>query len=132
MSNKGSPLESSLRRSIASWSKREGVPVEVHCNGLVGQRLPTPVQEAVKAVVAEGLSNIAAHAAAGNASVFVRYSDGLLRVLIEDDGAGFASRRTAPGGGLRRLEKLATDVGGSRLLESARGKGTSVGLEVRI
>ncbi|HXA42063.1 MAG TPA: hypothetical protein VNV65_04010 [Candidatus Solibacter sp.] len=131
MSNTVSPLETSLRRSVATWSKREGVAVEVHCNGLVGQRISTPVQAAVKAFVAEGLNNIAAHASAGTASVFVRSSGGVLRVLIEDDGVGFASPGTA-GGGLRRLEKLAADVGGSRLLESGKGKGTSIGLEVRI
>lgn len=132
MSNSASPLEASLRRSIAAWSKREGVLVDVHCNGLVGAQIAAPVQAAVKAFVAEGLSNVAAHAGAGTASVFVRSSGGLLRVLIEDDGVGFAPMRRAPAGGLKRLEKLADDVGGSRLLESGKGKGTSLGLEVRI
>ncbi len=132
MSNKTSPLEASLRRNIAVWSKREGIPVEVHCNGLVEAQISAPVQAAVKAFVAEGLSNVATHAGAGTASVFVRSRGGLLRVLIEDDGVGFASARTAPGGGLKRLENVAAGVGGSRLLESGKGKGTSLGLEVRI
>ena len=104
--------------------------MEVHCNGLVGKPLRPEVEGAVKAVVAEGLRNVAAHAEARTVSVFVRRSDGMLRVLVEDDGVGFVPVRRR-GGGLEQLQALAADVGGSRLLESRRGKGTSVGLEVR-
>lgn len=129
---KESELESSVRRVIESWSKQQGVTVAVHCNGLVGHRFSKAVQVAVGELVEEGLRNVAEHAAAHSASVYLRRSGESLRVLVEDDGIGFAVGRRARGAGLQKIQEIALGVGGSMLLESRRGQGTSVGMEVRV
>jgi two-component system sensor histidine kinase UhpB len=128
----GSRLEASLRRDIAAWSKLHGIPVAIHCNGLVNADLPETVGAAVDHVVTEGLRNVAFHASARRCSVYVRRDAAVLRVLVEDDGAGFQVARNYRDGGLGRLRDRARALGATFLLESRKGKGTSVGMEVRL
>jgi signal transduction histidine kinase len=132
MTDGASRLEASLRRDIVAWSKLHGVPVAIHCNGLVGAELPDAVRDAVEHVVAEGLRNVAFHASAGRCSVFVRNDAGALRVLVEDDGVGFKVAGGYLDSGLGRLRERVTAAGAVLLLESGPGKGTTVGMEIRL
>jgi signal transduction histidine kinase len=132
VSNSASQLEASLRRAITKWSKKEGIPVAIHCNGLVGTEVPAVIKDAALVFLAEGLKNVATHSDAARASVFIRCSGGRLRVLVEDDGVGFAGGSRRRGSGLQKLLELAARVGGVRLLESRRGHGTSLGFEVQL
>ena len=128
----GSRLEASLRRDIGAWSRLHGIPVAIHCNGLVGVDLSPAVAAAADFAVAEGLRNVAFHASASACSVYVRSDGQTLRVLIEDDGVGFNVAKNVRDGGLARLREQAHAIGAAFLLESHRGKGSAVGLELRL
>jgi signal transduction histidine kinase len=132
MSSVGSRLEAALRRDIAAWSKLHGIPVAVHCNGLLGAELSEVVGATVDYIVTEGLRNVAFHATASRCSVYVRSDAGALRVLVEDDGVGFSAPATLTDGGLARIRARTEAIGGSFLLETKRGKGTAVGMEVSL
>ncbi len=75
-------------------------------------RRPPPMVEAVAYfVVSEGLANIAKHAEASQAEVFVQRAGDRLHIIISDDGVGGAD--PARGTGLTGLERRAASVDGT-------------------
>ena len=79
----------------------------------------------VLAVVRESLSNVARHARAQHAGVFVAVRGPLLEVVVEDDGVGFddAERRS----GLTNLRQRAEDRSGScEVGPGTEGRGTRI------
>jgi signal transduction histidine kinase len=83
-------------------------------------RRPPPVIEAVAYfVVSEGLANIAKHAQASQAEVFVQRAGDRLHVIISDDGVGGAD--PARGTGLAGLARRASSVDGTFEIASPPG-----------
>ena len=75
-------------------------------------------------VVAEAVTNITKHARARSAAVEVDFTDGALRVVVEDDGRGGA--RLEPAGGLAGLAARVASVDGTFRLNSPEGGPTRV------
>jgi signal transduction histidine kinase len=83
-------------------------------------RRPAPVIEAVAYfVVSEGLANIAKHAQATQAEVFVQRAGDRLHVIVTDDGGGGAD--PARGTGLAGLARRAASVDGTFEISSPPG-----------
>ena len=83
-------------------------------------RRPSPVVEAVAYfVVSEALANIAKHAQASQAEVFVHRANDRLHVIVSDDGVGGAD--PALGTGLAGLAKRASSVDGTFEIASPPG-----------
>jgi len=83
-------------------------------------RRPSPTVEAVAYfVVSEGLTNIAKHAQASQAEVFVQRTSDRLHIIVSDDGVGGAD--PARGTGLAGLAKRAASVDGSFEIASPPG-----------
>jgi signal transduction histidine kinase len=83
-------------------------------------RRPAPVIEAVAYfVVSEGLANIAKHAQASEAAVFVQRAADRLHVIVTDDGVGGAD--PARGTGLTGLARRAASVDGIFEIDSPPG-----------
>jgi two-component system, NarL family, sensor kinase len=94
---------------------------------------PTDLNEGVAALLYRGaqeaMRNIISHSRAKEVHVLLSVKDGVARLSIEDDGVGFdpmAVNEPAIDGhvGLRLLADLTAEMGGSVVLESARGSGT--------
>jgi PAS domain S-box-containing protein len=116
------------------FSMRTGV--EVFVDGEEIHPRPTPdIENSLFRIVQEVLTNIGKHARAGCARIRINVIDGVLRLLIADDGVGFdlSSVLTAEersGWGLLTMAERAEGIGGTFLVESKIGKGTSVSVEV--
>jgi len=83
-------------------------------------RRPSPTVEAVAYfVVSEGLTNIAKHAQASQAEVFVQRAGDRLHIIVSDDGVGGAD--PARGTGLAGLAKRAASVDGTFEIASPPG-----------
>ena len=83
-------------------------------------RRPSPTVEAVAYfVVSEGLTNIAKHAQASQAEVFVQRASDRLHIIVSDDGVGGAA--PARGTGLAGLAKRAASVDGTFEIASPPG-----------
>jgi len=83
-------------------------------------RRPSPTIEAVAYfVVSEGLTNIAKHAQASQAEVFVQRANDRLHIIVSDDGVGGAD--PARGTGLAGLAKRAASVDGTLEIASPPG-----------
>jgi signal transduction histidine kinase len=118
--------EGGLGPALRTLARRSSVPVELQV-GTKG-RLPERIEVAAYYVVAEALANVAKHAGASVVQVDVDADDGLLRLAIRDDGVGGAD--PARGSGLVGLKDRVETTGGTLRVESRRGQGTRLLVEL--
>ena len=118
--------EGGLGPALRTLARRSSVPVELQM-GTKG-RLPERIEVAAYYVVAEALANVAKHAGASVVQVDVDADDGLLRLAIRDDGVGGAD--PARGSGLVGLKDRVEATGGTLRVESRRGQGTRLLVEL--
>jgi signal transduction histidine kinase len=114
----GSALEALARRSV--------VPVELDFHQV--ESLPEPVEVAVYYVVAEALANAAKHAEATRVSLDGAVGERALQIRVRDDGLGGAD--AALGSGLLGLRDRVEAIGGTLTVQSPRGGGTVVEMEL--
>jgi signal transduction histidine kinase len=88
--------------------------------------LPPSVDLAAYRIVQEGLTNVRKHAGAGRALVTVTATDGALRVVVDDDGAGPPAGAGEVGTGLVGMRERATALGGTLTHGRAPGGGFRV------
>jgi signal transduction histidine kinase len=79
-------------------------------------------------IAQEALTNIRKHASAKSIVMYFRFSDGLLQMAIQDDGAGMDLTRSRParGNGLRNMRERARALHGEFRMESRPGQGTQI------
>jgi PAS domain S-box-containing protein len=96
------------------------------------ERLPQDVDTALFRIVQEALTNVARHAQARRADVVLERRGDSLLVIIEDDGIGFDVNRSRETGhlGLLGMEERAEMLGGTLVVESVPGRGTTLVVEV--
>jgi len=116
-----------LDAALSGVAARMPIPVRLTVDGLA--RRPSPVVEAVAYfVVSEGLANIAKHAQASQAEVFVQRSGDRLHVIVTDDGVGGAD--PARGTGLAGLARRAQSVDGTFEVVSPPGGPTVLSVDL--
>ena len=121
-------LERGLAAALEEQAERlraEGLAVEVDLRGLEGD-LPEDVQTVVFRTVQEALTNIHRHSGARNASVVAAANGTRLRIVVEDDGAGFDTEAPTSRLGLVGIRERVELVGGRLRIESTPGAGTAV------
>jgi signal transduction histidine kinase len=117
-----------LDAALSGLAARSPVPVAVEVDPAAGAT-PVPVVDAIAYfVVAEALTNVAKHAEATKAAVVVRRLDGMIRVVISDDGIGGADPAT--GTGLRGLADRVSGVDGRLHVVSPPGGPTVLTVEL--
>jgi signal transduction histidine kinase len=90
-------------------------------------------QEVIYRVAQESLQNIAKHSQASHVNLSLRSADEYVRLSVVDDGAGFCAetaRRKPMSFGLAGMRERAALLGGTLVVRSAPGKGTSVILQL--
>ena len=105
-------------------------PVRVTLDMRLRERLPEHVEVTAYYVISEALTNVAKHAAASAVHVRVGTADGVLRLDVRDDGVGGAD--LARGSGLIGLRDRVEATGGTFRLESRRGEGTRLLIELPV
>jgi signal transduction histidine kinase len=87
---------------------------------------------AVFRIVQESLTNIARHAQATEVVISLHTSGQRLKVIVKDDGQGFATEVVGKGRGfgLLGMRERVLALGGTLHIDSAPGKGTSVAIEL--
>jgi signal transduction histidine kinase len=128
-------LAAAVRWYVGAQAERSGLTAEVEASALPAH-LPPALATTCFRIVQEAVTNVVRHAKARRLSVTLEASDERIRVVIEDDGAGFdvgaARRRGLAGGslGLLGLEERADLAGGRATIESFVGQGTTVRVEI--
>ena len=118
--------EGGLDAALRVLARRSPVPVDLQVGA--GGRLPEHVEVSAYYVVAEALTNAAKHAGASAVTITVEIAGDVLRVAVRDDGVGGAG--IAGGTGLAGLKDRVEALGGRILLDSPRGAGTTLRVEL--
>lgn len=117
-------VESIVRSEAERFTSATGINCDLDLE--ITSKIPQPVAEHVLRIVSEGLTNIARHARAENVCLRLEAHNGLLEMVIRDDGCGFDSNRQAGSGhyGLIGMRERARLAGGRLEVESRPGDGT--------
>ena len=76
--------------------------------------------------VKEAVHNVIKHAKASEVSINVTFDENLLTVSVQDNGCGFQPSGSFTGNGLTNMKRRLEDLGGSCIIESQPGHGTTV------
>ena len=122
-------LQSALQYLINGFSKHYTVSQAFEVEDL-DQLFPAEGQIIIYRIFQECLTNISKHADATEVFIAVKEYDGLISLMIEDNGAGFdpavvlARRASGRGLGLAALDERARMLGGTLEIRSQPGAGT--------
>ncbi len=119
-------LRAAVLRVVSGATPALGFAPHVTFDGPLDSVVPGLVAEQLVAVLREGLSNVARHAAATSLAVRVTTDTDRVRVCLVDDGVGVPDN--AARSGLKNLAMRARDVGGtfSAIANQAPDTGTTV------
>jgi signal transduction histidine kinase len=115
-----------LGSALKALARRSPVPVDVELR--IGSRPSLTVEAAAYYVAAEALTNATKHAQASGVRIEAANHDGLLELLIVDDGVGGADPRA--GSGLTGLMDRVDALGGRMNISSPPGQGTRMRVEL--
>jgi signal transduction histidine kinase len=119
-------LEHGLDNALRALASRSPVVTTISYEGPA--RMPAPVELAAYFVASEALTNVAKYAQASVADVHVWTSGETTVIEIADDGVGGAD--DSQGSGLRGLADRVEALGGTLLVASPAGGGTTVRAEL--
>jgi len=119
----------------AELTKNYGTPMEVKVVGEPHQ-LSSEVELTLFRITQEALTNVQKHSGASRVGVVIEFSDKATKVTVNDDGKGFEIPERmgdlARSGrlGLAGMQERAQLLGGTLSINSERGKGTSLTVNV--
>ncbi|WP_078946104.1 sensor histidine kinase [Streptomyces exfoliatus] len=116
-----------LGAALADAADRSAVPVALAIDGDL-PRLPAAVESAGYFAGCEALANIGKHSGARQAKITARHVDGVLRLVVEDDGRGAAD--PARGSGLTGLADRIAVLDGTLTIMSPPGGPTVLRVEI--
>jgi signal transduction histidine kinase len=119
-------LASAIEGICHAYAQRLGVRVQAELEPMA---LPPDLEHALLRVTQEALANAVRHADADRIAVRLSADDGHVRLEVTDNGAGFdvqAEQAGSVGLGLRAMRDRAAEQGGTLLILSAPGAGTTV------
>ena len=128
-------LVGALRQLTEDLSVSSGIRIELETVGYEdGERLPWRVETDLFRIAQEALTNALRHAEAGEISVLLDRRGGRLRLVVEDDGRGFPREGAAQSDrlGLVGMRERAEILGGTLVVESLPGSGTTVVVEAPV
>jgi signal transduction histidine kinase len=111
-----------LRPALVSIAERSTTPVEISCG--FEDRLPAPHEAALYFTASEAIANAAKHARATLVEVHLERDDQRVSIEIRDDGVGGVDPNR--GTGVRGLADRIEALGGSLVVSSTPGSGTSI------
>ncbi len=122
-------LVAAMRRHVSDFAKAFGVAIDLRVVGNVPRRMAPLAQSTVYRILQEALTNVARHAQAQRVGIMLKHKKAILEIVIRDDGVGFdpaAALSEASGLGLHGMQERVALLGGSVVIESRRGQGTSI------
>jgi len=128
-------LQTAIQQFLEEWSERAPLLFDIHL-ALHDRRLSPAIETALYRVLQEAILNVVKHASATRVGVILDANDTEVRMIVEDDGAGFlwneTERASAPPmrlGLLGMRERLAL-LGGTLEIETSPGAGTTILIHV--
>ncbi len=123
-------LVASLRDYGFEWESRSGIHLSLSSAG--EQSMPPEMEQALYRIVHEGLSNIARHSQATQATLGIVYREQEIEIRVSDNGKGFDLQRKTGGLGMQLIRERAKSIGGQVDIRSQPGGGTLLIIRVPI
>ena len=121
-------LDQALAQAVQEAAQRYGASVDMELAS--GISLSPREKEAVVRIASEAVANAAQHSGAEVLRIYLERADAGMRLGVEDDGSGFDEEQPRSGFGLVTMKERAEALGGKLLIDSRRGAGTKVELEL--
>ena len=130
-------LYAALEKYVLDFTAKTGIQVDLQITDVARQRWPSDIETAAYRIMQEALSNVIRYARATSASIVVGCHDDRFSLIVEDNGVGFDVDEAMGRGpdkklGLFGMYERASLVGGTLVIESEPGQGTSVFFDVPI
>ena len=122
------PLDQALAEAAREAAARYGASVDMELAS--GIALSPREREAVVRIASEAVSNAARHSGAEVLRVYLERVDAGMKLGVVDDGTGFDDEQPRRGFGLITMKDRAEALGGKLRIDSRRGAGTRVELEL--
>lgn len=125
-------LADALRWLAERQERATGIRIACAFSGVGERRHPVALESACYRIAQEAINNACRHARPSKVTVTVKGDENLLKLCVQDDGAGFdeatARQRAIKGGslGLISMEERAELAGGRLKLRSVPGAGTTI------
>ncbi|HEU5216010.1 MAG TPA: ATP-binding protein [Gaiellaceae bacterium] len=122
------PLERALAEAAEDAARRYGAAVDMELAS--GIALSPLQREAVVRIASEAVANAARHSGTEVLRLYLERVDAGMRLKVVDDGEGFDDEQPRKGFGLVTMKERAEALGGKLHIDSRRGTGTKVELEL--
>lgn len=122
------PLEQALAEAARDAAQRYGAALDMELAS--GISLSPRQREAVVRIASEAVANAAQHSGAETLRLYLERVDAGMRLGVVDDGEGFDEDEPKRGFGLVTMKDRAEALGGKLKVDSRRGAGTKVELEL--
>jgi len=125
-------LVTTLRQFITEFNRQYNFSVDFEAVGMEGRRLPSDVETTVFRIVQESLTNVILHAQAKHVDILLSLHNQHVVLVVEDDGVGFIPTLMGTDDhlGLFGMRERVEMLGGTFMIESSPGKGTTIKAEV--
>ncbi len=123
-------LREGLERLVREFQANAMIPVDLQAEAEDMMTTPTAVARALFLTTQEALANVARHADASHVTIRLTRHNGVIDMVVQDDGRGFnrAARNYSVGHGLSNMRARAEDLGGKFVIRSTPGQGTAIHL----
>jgi signal transduction histidine kinase len=122
------PLDQALAEAALHAARRHGAALDMELAS--GISLSPREREAVVRIASEAVANAAQHSGAETLRLYLERLDAGIRLGVIDDGRGFDEEEPKRGFGLVTMKDRAEALGGKLRVETRRGAGTKVELEL--
>lgn len=129
----GGDLVSAISQIVEPLAAREHAQARVNISG-IPVRLPGQIEMNLLRIVQEAVANAVKHGGAQRVDIELLYTPASVRLTVIDDGTGFAATLSPPTGhfGLLDMRERAQSMGTQLKIESERGQGTRISVEVAL
>lgn len=123
-----------LRQYLERWQDQSGVRATLRVSDPPLPPIDSIAEVQLLRIIQESLANVRKHAKADNVEVRLATEDASLLAVVQDDGTGFDPARLGhsdfPRFGLSTMRERAEGVGGSLIVASEPGAGTTVTVHI--
>jgi signal transduction histidine kinase len=124
-------LAPALRDLSSVLEERGGPKVDLQIDLPADKRLPAKLETAIFRITQEALTNVVKHADAETVRITFALGERSVLLAVEDDGRGFSPALGGGGGfGLVGMRERVASVNGALDIESKRGAGTRLAVEI--
>lgn len=126
-------LAPALRQYTERLCSSTGLPIQLHVTGHV-RRIAAEIERVAFRSAQEALANALRHAQATEISAQLHMGGRILRLTVQDNGRGFDAAAASPGTelGLPQIRRQVEALRGEFLLETTRGSGTLLAIEIPV